>query len=588
MIDRLIAWLGRGPTPLKIAAIAFALGTPALWTGYLLDDYAHLAAFSDIPRLNLIFKSPWHMFSFVQGDPEQTQAAMEQGLYPWWSSQQVVLNFWRPFTVVTHGLDHLFWPHSALMAHLQSLLWYAGLAALATMLYRRIAEHRASGHEGPAGAAVLAALLYAIDDAHAVPMGWIASRNATLAAFWGVACLIFHLKWRREGKPWALVAALLALATSVHSNEGGIATAGYLFAYAVFLDRGSAGRRLATLAPYAGVIVVWRAYYSWLGFGAKHSPVYIDPVADPMRFALSVVEDFPAYLMGQLTNFPSEAFYFFHGAEFAALWFVCAALVLGLAIGLWIPALRTREAGFWALGMTLAVVPPCATFPSNRLLLFVGLGGMGLIAHFIIGVGRSGEAAGRPRRALCVGLIVLHLILAPVSLIGMNVGFGLFGSALRGSVARIDLPEDVGSRTVVIANSPNYFMTAYMAIARSLNGRPAPGRLYSFSPNQPTFVPATMTRVDERTLRVEPEGGFPWLLFRSELEPYEAGDTVELEAMTVKILEVNRKGVPHVVEYRFDERLEDGGIIWLEIVGADYVPFELPDIGESIRLNTDE
>lgn len=588
MIDRLLAWLERGPTPLKIAAIAFAIGLPALATGFMIDDYAHMAAFSDLPRLNRIFKSPWHMFAFVSGEPEQTRAAIEHGLYPWWASDRIVLNFWRPVTVLTHWVDHLLWPRSAIMAHLQSLLWYAGLAGLAAALYRKIADPP-EGRAGKATAAAsLAGLLYAIDEAHALPMAWVANRNATLAAFWGVACLVLHVKWRREGRAWALGGALVALAASVHSNEGGIATTAYLFAYAVFLDRGATARRLATLIPYAALIVLWRMYYSLLGFGAKLSPTYIDPAAEPLRFVGALFERYPSLLMGQLTNFPSEAFFVLEGAAFAGLWIFCALVVLGLGAAWWTPAMRSREAGFWTLGMLLAAVPICATFPSNRLLLFVGLGGMGLVAQFISAVRKERGAFDAARRWLCTGLIALHLILSPVALLGTIGAFGVMAAKVRGTIEGVRFPEGVESKTVVIANAPNFFLTAYMTIARSLKGEPAPARLYMLSPNNPTSVPMTMTRVDERTLRVEPQGGFPWLLFRSEVEPFEVGDTVKLEAMTVEILETNHKGVPMTVEYRFDAPLEDERYVWMAIAGMQYRPFELPEIGETRHLNMDE
>jgi hypothetical protein len=44
---------------------------------------------------------------------------------------------------------------------------------------------------------------------------------------------------------------------------------------------------------------------------------------------------------------------------------------------------RSATARFWGGGMALALVPACATLPANRLLFFVGLGGMGLLAEFL-------------------------------------------------------------------------------------------------------------------------------------------------------------------------------------------------------------
>jgi hypothetical protein len=588
-MQRLLDWLERGPTPLKIGVLAFALGIPTLWNGYFIDDYAHLAAFSDLARLQPILRSPWQMFSFVEGDPVQTRAAIELGMYPWWTSERLVLNFWRPVTVLSHGIDHALWPGSPFMAHVQSVAWFAALAMLVAHFYRAVGQ--TAGNAMP-GAAALAALLWTMDDARALPVAWIANRNALLAAFWGVACLLLHLRWRHEGRPWALVAALAALALSVQSNEGGIATVAYLFAYAVFLDRGTVARRAATLAPYAALVVVWRAFYTMAGFGAKFSPLYIDPVAEPVRFAGAVAARAPALLMGQWTNLPSEIFseMFFapDGAAFAALSLLFVLVLGGLGAALWIPSMRTRESGFWALGMALAVIPVCATFASNRLLLFAGLGAMGLLARFIAAVPAAPEQAGRARRSLCTGMIALHLALAPVMLVGTGVGLGVLASRVRTTMMAAEFHEGVETQTVVIANAPNYFLTVYLTISRELAGLPAPRRMYSLSPNNPLPVPTTMTRVDERTLRVAPEGGFPWMLFRSTLDPMAAGDRVELEMLAVRVVEVNAKGVPQVAEYEFSVPLEDPGLVWIGIEGLEYRPFALPAVGETLELNPKE
>src|SRR5437899_567285 len=78
----------------------------------------------------------------------------------------------------------------------------------------------------------LATALYAFDDAHGAPVAWIANRNALMSASFGVLALTAHDRWRRQERAgFAWIASgqfLLALL----SLEGGIATAGYLAAYA--------------------------------------------------------------------------------------------------------------------------------------------------------------------------------------------------------------------------------------------------------------------------------------------------------------------------------------------------------------------
>lgn len=62
---------------------------------------------------------------------------------------------------------------------------------------------------------------------------------------------------------------------------------------------------------------------------------------------------------------------------------VVVAFMLFLA-ALLFPVIRSnRVARFWACGMILSLVPVCAMLASSRLLIFVGIGGAGLLAQFV-------------------------------------------------------------------------------------------------------------------------------------------------------------------------------------------------------------
>ena len=69
------------------------------------------------------------------------------------------------------------------------------------------------------------------------------------------------------------------------------------------------------------------------------------------------------------------------GVCFASFGAVACVAMLAAALA---PLLRRdREARFWTLGMVLALLPISATFPANRLLFFVGLGAMALLARLL-------------------------------------------------------------------------------------------------------------------------------------------------------------------------------------------------------------
>ena len=78
-------------------------------------------------------------------------------------------------------VDYALWPDSGVGMHLQSLAWLACLVGLTALVYRRpIAVPLVAG---------LAALLYALDDAHGMPVAFLANRNAVVAASFGVLSL---------------------------------------------------------------------------------------------------------------------------------------------------------------------------------------------------------------------------------------------------------------------------------------------------------------------------------------------------------------------------------------------------------------
>ena len=238
-------------SPAAAAAIGMALCIPALWGGWQLDDLYHRWMFLGTPVDAMAAWSSGGIFSFLDGNPERNRTLIDFGLVPWWTLEDLRLSFWRPLSVMTHRIDYLLWPDSATMMHLHSLLWYGGTAAAAALFYRRIF--------GVSAAAGLAALLYAVDDAHGLPAGWIANRNALVGAFFGLLVLILHDRWRREGWRAGAWLAPAALLFALLASESALGACAYLAAYALFIERGSGRSRLFSLLPCAFTALAWLA-----------------------------------------------------------------------------------------------------------------------------------------------------------------------------------------------------------------------------------------------------------------------------------------------------------------------------------------
>ncbi len=574
-------WLSHPYLPLALAALAMALALPCLRAGLFLDDFLHRIVFLKAPALDGWFGPPLSsMFTFTDGNPERTRQLMDMGLFPWWTLDKGEFNFWRPMAAIIHWLDYVLWPDQPWLMHLHSLIWLGALVIAVTLLYRRFL--------GSGWVAGLAALLYAIDDAHAIPAVWIANRNALIGVFFGVVTILLHDRWRRDGQLPAAILAPLCFGLGILSNEGTIAVCAYLFAYSLFIDRGRWGARALTLAPYAILVVTWRIYYQLEGYGAWGSYSYIDPGASPLRFLKALLVREPVLLLSQWALPPAHVFQHMGPTGQFIMWIGAAAFLTGLFI-LLTPLLRQNvTARFWCLGMVLALVPSCAVAPMDRMLLFSGLGAMGLLAQFMTSFSTDGLSLPVPsvrqimRRILCVLFIVVHLVLAPILLPLRITGYGALGNFYTGANESAELDDRVTDQTVLAVNMPNYPFT-YLPIMRALKGQPLPAHTHSLAPN--TLVQMRVSRPDESSLAVEPEGGFPWWLFRDGEHAFALGERVELTGMTVEVTKLAEEGWPLEVVYRFAVPLEHPSLVWLELQNGALVPFTPPAVGESHVLN---
>ncbi len=579
--ERAAAWLVHPRLPLHLALVAVALCLPALGVGWQSDDYFHRVVLRGDIETGY---GELELFSVMRFGDEVRREYVELGLFPWWTSEQFRLAFLRYLSAATHWLDYRLWPESAWLQHAHSLLWLGALVAVAALVYRRI--------HGAVLVAGLAALAYAVDDAHGAPAGWIANRNALVAAFFGLLCLLAHDRWRRGGggAPAAALSAL-AFALALAAGEMGLGAFAYLVAYAVVLEPGGRRARAASLAPCGVVLVGWVVLYRQLGFGASGSGLYVDPGGQPLEFARRLVERAPYYLSGQLTPLPAELWMVVPPAKQPAFWWLMVAALLLMVAVLAPLVARERTARFWALGMALAVVPLCATFPANRLLFFVGLGGMGLIAQWFEGGWRRGGGPGRwlgrwLRRPVAVLLVATHLVLSPLTLPLAATAFERFGEPVKAAILTLPDDERLASQELVVVNAPDYL--SYVSQAGSvllLHGRSMPRSIRGLAIG-PSEVAAR--RVDERTLDLTMTRGFlsgvlgP--LFHGSLAPFSEGASFTVPGMRATVLAVAADGRPATVRFRFDAPLESPTRRWVQFVDGGFVTFTPPEVGEVVEL----
>ena len=576
-------WIAAQRHPALASALLAALLTaPSLGGGFLMDDYMLLARARGESRVYAEPSGPLQLFELLSGKASDTLHGIDAGGLPWWSHPQLRMSFLRPLSSLSHYYELRHLSGLPALMHLHNILLYAALAALAALLYRRF-----SGSDAAAG---LCALLFAVDYTHGAVVGWIANRNALLAALFGLGALWAHDRAYRQGNRAAAALAVGLLGCSLLAGEAGIATCAYLFAHALYVDPRSRARALLSLLPYGVVVLLWRAAFDALGHGSYAMGAYVDPGRHPVDFLWAVLERAPLLLLSQWGAPPAETRLLFNPLG-QQLHLAGAYLFCLLAAWLFWPVLsRDRVTRFYLLGMLLALLPICATTPMNRLLLFVGFGAMGLMGELLREVRqrRTHLWPGPTKRRLMGGLagllVFVHLVLSPPTLaFQAAMPFGPPDAHERGLLLGPLQPGD-GQRDLVLLNPPEVHYARVSLIMREARGLPPPG---SLRPVAPGNAGMTIERVDDRSLRIRPDAGFcgsALRLFCGDIAPVQVGTRIAVPGLTVDVEALGQDNLPTVALLRFSKPLHHDGLRLLQWDGQRYRPFVPPPVGHSLRL----
>jgi hypothetical protein len=451
------------------------------------------------------------------------------------------------------------------------------MALVAGLLYRRLIA--------TAWVAGLATLLFAWDDAHSFVVVWIANRNALLAGLFGLLSLWLHDRHRRDGVRAAVIYAPLALALALLSGEAAVATLGYFAAYALFLDEKTPRDRLRSLAPYAVIAVMWAAVYKIRGYGTSGSGFYVDPGGEPAAFVLAVIKRLPILLLAQFGLPPADLWPQTTDTLVVPL-LVATALVAGLGVVFARVIRKDRTCLFFATGMLVSLLPVCATWPDDRLLLFSGFGAFGLIATFL----SRAYAVVRPgprfsARAVAGLMVLIHVILAPLLL------------PLRARTVGLLLHEYIenGARSLPVSPAPTYIVVnapdpliAGISAAAHYYADPKPVTQSLRQLSTVTEGEEMLERIDDHTIVMTATQGVfhdPFSqVFRSPSMPFHAGDVMTVKGMRVEILEVGAEGLPRRIQFHFDAPLDDPSMVWITWVKQGFVPFKPPGRGEKVPV----
>lgn len=550
--------------PLAVVAIAVLVGLPAIRLPLCLDDRWHRALLLHDTRWITWERGPLDLFTFADGSAEEHARIVETGYAAWWTSPELRVAFFRPLSSATHALDYALWPTSPALMHLCSIAWYAVVVALAVGLYRRIL-----GRDGAAPwVAGLASLMYAVDVAHGIPVGWIANRNALCAAAFAFAAL--HAWDRRR----PLVAAGL-FGLALGCGESAVAALAFFAAHAITLDERPLARRLRALAPVLGVAVAYGVAHRAGRFGVEGSGVYLSPLAHPLSFAARAIERMPLLAGAELGAPTPDAYPLLPPFAKTAL-LVMAVVAVALAAVGFARVRASRAARFFALGGVLALVPSCATFPSGRLLTIAGFGLIGLLATI------AASSGSRLVRGYVVWAVGVRLALSPLLMVLTEGSMNMVEANVERLAAGIPNDPAVEEKRLVMVTTADAAFSYYVVAARVERGEPVPRKMLVMAGGNRDV---RVTRESERSLIVHADEGFyrrgTDIMFRSLDEPMPVGTRIVQSDVTVTVTHTLRDGVPDEARFELDRPLEDEHWLFVAYDGETLAPLALPAIGET-------
>jgi hypothetical protein len=465
--------------------------------------------------------------------------------------------------------------------HAENVLLYGATILSVALLHRRLVE--------PRWTAGLASLLYAVDDAHGHPVGWLINRNGLMATFFAVLSLLSYDRFRRDGRTSGAFLTVFFLGTALGSAEFALCISGYFASYLLFVDDARWPRRLLAASTWVVTFIAWGVVYRRLGHATHGSGLYIDPLRDPLSYTFELVERCTVLLMGQI------------GAPFADTWARSGAYLQGLLVfwaamlawvvawTLW-PLLRhDRRARFWAAGLVLSLPPAGATFPEDRLLLLAGVGAFPLIALSIAALVESPAWLTTRRRA--AGLfgwasLVLHGAVAPLLLPYRSLKMFRYEHELaRATDSAFSYITRAAGEALIVVNAEDYYSIGMGTVARVSRGESTIARMLTLAG---TLSEVVIRRTSEYSLEVRPKDGFLSRefnrIYRSRTTPFTRGERVDLLGVVVTATEVNQWGEPLVAVFTFALPLEHARYKWVVWKNGRYEPFLLPPVGSTITV----
>jgi hypothetical protein len=571
----------------------------------LADDWDHYAMHAGIyPRA----RAPLDRFRFVSADAEDRKALLESGRLPWWTDRDIHLAVFRPLSSALTVLDFgvLNGAHVPAILHLHSIVWWTVLIVGVAGLFRQLF---------PPLAAAIAVLLYALSNCHGVPLAWIANRSEIVAIALVVWGLRAHVAWRSGGSRWGRPIALLLVALGLLAGEHALGPLAYFVAFEATRIE-PIRKRVSALLPIAGLITIYLALRSLLGYGVAGSSFYIDPFSDPRRYFSTLLPRM-ALLFGDLVfGWSAESAlggppWLGNLRDLKALpehWLALSSvrplqLVFGvLAMLLVLLALirSQRASGRWQtvhwllLGAVGSLAPVSGVMPMSRLTMAAAIGVDATFAWMLWELVRTLPSWLRHARVraagagLAVALVcLLHIVFASSRARTEARYYAIRAYSEELWVLRAELPAtELEHKHVIIISAPDWTAQFGLPFVRHLHGleMPASSEVLSAASNSRHEVSRIGTNIlDLRLQHVHADPAFLNSVYRHGSSGFRVGDFLPCARFEVRVL-ATEEGEPTWLRFEFPVSVDDSRYVFLYSAPQGLIRMTPPSLGTTVHL----
>lgn len=562
-----------------VVLLALLLHLPCLAWGFFIDDYGHqliLQGFVEHPTMK-----PWSLYDFGHfADVDGLQE--ESGSFPWWTSPEWKVRFFRPLASLSLWLDHAIWGTWAPGFHVSGLLLFAALLFVVHRLFRAL--------DLSPLAALIALLILGCEDGSVISVGWPANRNTIVEALAATGALLGAVRFVRGGRRAFLLLALLGAGGAALAKESGVVVAP-LVAWVLWRHRPAAGGPERTRG--VGVVIIAAllfavAHVAFLvasGYGAN-SLFYPAPWEEGGEVVQRLVIGVPVGTLAMVSPFTTDVFLLYPQLAVPAL--ILALLVVTPLAVIVARSIRAHPAATVLGAWVLVTMLPQASAPLSDRLLFVStIGVAGLLGLFVDRVLVTRISGGRGTRVIAALVLVSTVLLSGPLLLLRGVGMQQPIEFARSTILEAEVgPKELGTREAILLQSPTTLIGLHpIAVWIVEGGAEDPVRFWSMQLGRRGV---RWTRLDERTFELESLDepfldGVLEAVYLTEAGGIEVGKRWETPLFEVEAVEVEG-GALRRFRVRMAEGLEEPRyrfLTWREGRMRRVAP---PGIGESVEL----